>query len=355
MTRGDDPDNRFDFLRLLAAWLVLLSHAYALAGGQGSDPVAKWIGVDTAGGVGVGIFFALSGYLVAISLERSASVLDFARRRALRIYPALISVCLFCVLVVGPALTTWAWLDYFTHAATWDYMLNATGFQTRYPLPGVFATNPVAQAVNGSLWSLPYELRCYCALVVIGLLPGGMRAKSLLAALGLLAVMLARPQGVNGADMPVFSPHGGFDMYDGKLSFIFAIGVVVASWRASITSWHWRGAGVAAAGALAYAIWFASSQAKVPLFCAALAVGALTLALHGQFLPRIPAAMGDWSYGTYLYGFVVQQMLVVAGVHQQGIGIYLAASTALTFCAAAISWHTIEKPAIRYKTSRAVA
>lgn len=40
------------------------------------------------------IFFVLSDYLVSISLERSAGVLEFEQPRAQRIYLALVALCL---------------------------------------------------------------------------------------------------------------------------------------------------------------------------------------------------------------------------------------------------------------------
>ncbi len=107
MTPLNRDDNRFDILRLIAAWLVLFSHCYPLGGRPGGEPLASTLGIDTLGGVGVSIFFVLSGYLVTLSLERSPSLLEFARRRALRIYPALVVICLLCVLVLGPLMTTW--------------------------------------------------------------------------------------------------------------------------------------------------------------------------------------------------------------------------------------------------------
>ena len=55
---------------------------------------------------------------------------------------------------------------------------------------------------------------------------------------------------------------------------------------------------------------------------------------------------GDYSYGTYIYAFVIQQCLVVMGLHQHGIGIYLASSLVLSTAAGVLSWYLIERPAI---------
>jgi hypothetical protein len=76
----DRRTNNFDLLRLLAAWFVLFSHCYPLTGQPVLDPFARYTGIDTLGGIGVSIFFVLSGYLVTNSLERSSSVFSFARK-----------------------------------------------------------------------------------------------------------------------------------------------------------------------------------------------------------------------------------------------------------------------------------
>ena len=52
--------NSLDLLRLVAAWLVLYSHQYALMG----LPEPLFLGLNTFGGAGVAIFFFLSGSLV---------------------------------------------------------------------------------------------------------------------------------------------------------------------------------------------------------------------------------------------------------------------------------------------------
>ena len=81
-------DNNFDVLRLFAAWLVLFSHSYPLSGQPFADPFSRYVGLDTAGGVGVSIVFLLSGYLVAHWWQRSSSVASFVWKRVRRIYPA---------------------------------------------------------------------------------------------------------------------------------------------------------------------------------------------------------------------------------------------------------------------------
>jgi peptidoglycan/LPS O-acetylase OafA/YrhL len=80
-------------------------------------------------------------------------------------------------------------------------------------------------------------------------------------------------------------------------------------------------------------------------------VGTLTLwlALYARWLPRVPERMGDWSYGAYLYGFPVQQVLAHFKLHETSFVGYVLASTVVTFVLAGLSWHLVEKQALRWK------
>lgn len=335
------PDNRFDVLRLLAAWLVLFSHCYPLGGWPADEPLASTLGIDTFGGLGVAVFFVLSGYLVTLSLERSSSLLVFARRRAIRIYPALIAACLLCVFTLGVWTSKLTWLEYFSHGTTWNYLYTASAWRIRYALPGVFEANPIAHAVNGSLWSLPYELTCYASLMVLVLLPLGLRLKVSVVSIVLVMFILLRP------DTPPISPFirfWGLDFYHGKLGFLFAVGALFACWRGVLAPHWWLGSMMMG---LAFAVPHGGLQTV--LFFGGFGIVVLWLALDGHWLPAIPVRMGDWSYGTYLYGFPVQQLLAYYGVQNYGFGVYLTACTLLTLFLASLSWRWIEKPALRWK------
>ena len=94
-------DNAFGLLRLVLAGLVLVDHSFPL-GGFGECPVGGWIGgQETLGGLAVGGFFLLSGYLVTKS-GLTNDPLQFLWRRALRIFPAYWAVLLVTAFVLGP-------------------------------------------------------------------------------------------------------------------------------------------------------------------------------------------------------------------------------------------------------------
>jgi peptidoglycan/LPS O-acetylase OafA/YrhL len=61
--------------------------------------------------------------------------------------------------------------------------------------------------------------------------------------------------------------------------------------------------------------------------------------------------MGDYSYGTYIYAFPIQQLVValMPGVTPWGLTLYAMAAT-LVFAVA--SWHWVEQPASRWRWRR---
>jgi peptidoglycan/LPS O-acetylase OafA/YrhL len=156
----------FDLIRLFASFMVLWSHHFVLNGV--SEPTLPWIG--TWSYLGVMIFFAISGYLNAQSLFRSRSVVTFLLSRAFRIFPALIVCMVFCV-AIGAILTTLDIGRYFFPDGAGLFARNAPIsfiqhnssllFGLDYRLPGVFETNIYPNVVNGSLWTLPHELKLY--------------------------------------------------------------------------------------------------------------------------------------------------------------------------------------------------
>jgi peptidoglycan/LPS O-acetylase OafA/YrhL len=331
-------DNRFDILRLLAAWLVLFSHCFPLGARAASEPLVSTLGIDSLGGVGVAIFFVLSGYLVTLSLERTPQLLEFARRRVLRIYPGLITVCLLSVFVLGPLLTSWPTAIYWRHPVTVQYLWTATAWDIHYPLPGVFASNPMS-AINGSLWSLPYEITCYLVLAGLSLLPGSLRVKVTLVAMVLAAMLLARP-----AALDPFALFLQLDYYHAKLGLLFALGAFYACWRTHMRPMLWH-----ALPMLVSALLLPQGVWQLLLYVLGLGTLTLWLALYGTWLPRVPPRMGDWSYGAYLYGFPVQQTLAHFKLHQASFVGYVVACTVVTFALAGLSWHLVEKQAMRWK------
>ncbi len=169
----ESRDNNFNLIRFIAASLVLFSHSFALSIGTGdAEPLRQTIGL-TWGVIAVDIFFITSGFLITRSYLSKRSLASFILARLLRIYPALIVAMFFCAFVIGLISTSFSTKEYLASFDTYSFFFkNSTlifGLETR--LPGVFSNVPYKGAVNGSLWTLPYEIFMYSLLAIaIGLL-----------------------------------------------------------------------------------------------------------------------------------------------------------------------------------------
>jgi peptidoglycan/LPS O-acetylase OafA/YrhL len=103
-TAPENRANNFDALRLLLALMVLYSHCFHLVvrAGNWVNPLEFTRGQTFLGGIAVDGFFVISGFLITASWQRSKGLVDYLRRRILRIYPGFVVAALVCLLVVGP-------------------------------------------------------------------------------------------------------------------------------------------------------------------------------------------------------------------------------------------------------------
>ncbi len=322
--------NNFNLIRLVAAWLVIWSHAWAITGTPRHDHFSR-ITTRSAGAFAVDVFFVISGFLVAASLQRN-DWRDFLRARALRIYPALIVCVVLTVGVLGPILSTAP--DYLSNPGTWRYLWsNASLWRAEFFLPGVFEALP-RTAVNGSLWTLPIEGRLYLALFVAGLL--GMLAPKRYAPAWALAMAGAAAFAWRSHPLP---EHLEYLLW---VTSFFITGTLLWVLRAQVRLSWWAWLPMLAAAALARGtVWF------VPTYFIAVAYGVFCLAFRAP-LPRIER--NDLSYGLYLYGWPMQQIALLAGA--ASVAANTLASTALALACAAASWFLIERPALRWKRVR---
>ncbi len=312
--------NSFDLLRLLAAVAVIAHHARGLSGR------APWtIGATDLGGLGVAVFFVISGYLIAASWKRSAGLGDFLKKRLLRIEPGLIASLLVTAVVLGAFATSLPLGDYFTRPGVYLYVLrDALLYPVTYALPGVFAHTPFPNAVNGSLWTLRLEFTCYLGVAALGMtkllkapVVGGLVG---LAALTALAFAL-RPDLGHG-DLPRRLLIGA------QFGFLFLAGALIQLIGRRPPLWT-----------VGFLVLLATPMWILGLPLAVIAVGEMRSV-------RLPA---DLSYGLYIYAFPLQQMLAQHGM----LGFW--SSLAVTAPFAAASWFLVEKPALRLKAKSSKA
>lgn len=339
-------DNNFDALRIVAALMVVIGHVYILSGRADDEPLVRFTGIGGFGELGVSIFFAISGFLVASSHARLASLRAYLLNRCLRILPGLAAATLLSALVLGPLVTTLDAGAYFGRAQTWLYPIrNTLLYPVTYALPGVFETNPYPEAVNGSLWTLRLEFSLYLILPLLAAMRLFNRPGLALAAAGTLAAYIAVL--LLGPRLPPIALVGM------RNSYLFLAGAALVAWRDAIAPQRLAVLiPTVALVLLGAAFERAAAFVAVPL----LPLAVIGLGLHPVRGLSGPPRFGDLSYGIYIYAFPIQQTLM----HAFGpAGLSLAAFAALTLAAvlplAAASWWLVERPALRWKVLGEVA
>ena len=156
----DGKNNNVSFIKFIAAILVIFNHSFPLTG-SGGDYISRWTnGQTTFGGVAVYIFFFYSGFLIMKSMENKKTAKDFFKARLNRLLPQLWMVVIASVFLLGPIMTTLSINEYFKNIDTYKYLINGLMIPI-HELPGVFAGHKFDSTVNGSLWTLPVEFACY--------------------------------------------------------------------------------------------------------------------------------------------------------------------------------------------------
>lgn len=333
--------NNFNALRLIAALMVLVSHCFALTGRR--EPLASLSG-QTLGDLGVSIFFAISGFLIAKSWVDAPALPRFILKRALRLIPGLFVAVLITALVLGPLVTTLSPSSYLSQIGVYRYIVENSVLDTvNGRLPGVFAHDVYPGAVNGSLWTLPVEAVAYAGAAVLGLL-GALRGRAALvlgtfALLLLLSTPVLDVSSVGGAG--TVGSNLGLVLYLGGL---FDAGVLLYVLRERIVL-RWD----VAAGLTI--IWVASFGSSWVQTTAMLAIPYLVLILAYRTPLWLSAITrpGDLSYGIYIYSFPAQQLAVELWGPGLQPAVMFGLVVAPVYLMAFLSWRFVESPALRFK------
>lgn len=339
---------QLDALRAIAVALVMVEHF-------GGSLVNAYFPIS-AGSLGVGCFFALSGFLITgILLEsfdrhaenKALAWRAFYIRRAARLVPAYFLVLLaLTIFAVEPIASSWPW-----HAAYLTNVWIALGNPSN-----VFWTLAVEEQFY-LFWPFVIALapRRYLPAAAIGLIALTLVLKTLIVLLGLPRVSLNSLLPLNfellamGCLLAIASYRGGranqFAWYAGRTAAIFtaaawtSIGLAVASWA------------ILGEGSLVR--YFTNSFLCGVFFVWVIVNAAIGFrGLPGRLLdhPWLQA-MGTISYGLYL----VHNWM--PGILERLIGpqpkiVLGPLALAATFAVCALSWRYVEQPILAFARSR---
>ena len=280
------------------------------------------------------MFFALSGYLISGSIARTKHIYEFLTLRFVRIFPALVVEVLLSAFVLGLLFTTVPVSDYFQSPLFRLYLHNLWG-DVHFLLPGVFDYNPTTW-VNGSLWTIPYELQCYVAITLLWLV-GAIRTRT-----WLLIIVIGYQVAIPLRNLL----RGNFIKWDVQLPgrmlvMSFLYGVLIYAYRERIVLRWWM-------CVVAFIASLALVTSVYTSYLVALPAAYVTVYLGLTNPRKIPVLMdGDYSYGIYLYSSPIQQA-VVALFPAYRVWWFNLAVSIVPFCRfAAFSWHIIEMPILQ--------
>lgn len=322
--------NNLDFIRLFLAVLVIFSHSFPL--GTGSEAFEPFNvltrGQTTGGAIAVNLFFVISGFLITQSFERSRNVFSFLSKRVRRIYPGFIVLALLTALFL-----------FHGYVSAFDWLVQTLRLEEFHHQP-IFVSNPFPGTVNGSLWSISYEFWCYIGVALLGITGFLWRGRFLVGvfSLSLLISLLFRvyPWHPGGGILGVVF---GYPPFWARLLPLYLVGVVFYRFRERIP--------LNIVGALLAVIALGISAVLPPLWTLTFPIAGCYLTMWLAFNPSIHfhkfARYGDFSYGTYLYAFPIQQMIMQAIGHPTKPLLLFAIAAPFTLLAGSISWHLIEK------------
>lgn len=330
-------DNALNFVRLVLATLVIFGHAFPL--GDFEPVVIGPFALGAWHGTAVECFFVASGYLILASGMRMRAK-PFLWRRFLRIYPGYFAALLATAFIFSPLGKLFG-AEWKLSEALYFFFKSLTLKSGDLP---VNADVPFTATWNGSLWTLFYEALAYVGVCLFTMVPW-IRNHLKLSVIAIATLMVL---------IYLFLPSSAYTLFPGSLEVILANGVRLWTFFAI--------------GMLFY-VFADKIPANLPLAAVSCLVAlSLVSTSHniwgsiiifvvmpyavlglGATLPTRIGSRNDISYGIYVYAFPVQQLLVLAGITQYGWFFTALSCFALTVPLAFLSWHLIEKPAMRFK------
>lgn len=322
--------NNFDFLRFVAASLVIISHSSALTG-RGTEPFS-WLtkGQSTLGSLAVDVFFIISGYLICASYVKTHNIFKYFYARILRIFPALIVVLFIATYLVG----AWA-----TSLPLKDYLKSVYLHPVQSSLPDVvFSSGRFGTAVNGSLWTLKYEFIFYIMVAILGFLK--LLRREIILGLFISALLVHQFQSniFPNTYKATFLPSINQEQFI-RLITQFLSGMIFYLYKDNITySYKYF---MICFFAFIFSCYYGVGYKLLFPFLGAY------LIFYLAYCPKIQlqnfSKYGDFSYGIYIYGFMIQQVIIKMFSGNMSNTLNWIISLPIAILCGVMSWHLVEK------------
>jgi peptidoglycan/LPS O-acetylase OafA/YrhL len=318
-----------------------VSHAPELVDGNRSREIlTRMFGTMSFGEVAVDGFFLISGYLITKSYVQTTTMMEFFAKRLLRIVPGYVVCFGICIVAVAPL------AGYDISLFSMHHIKHGVLAVLRLLPPDVsggFHGLPYP-ALNGAMWTIAYEFRCYIAaalLGAIGLYKPSHRWILLPYVAGLIVLNVTGL--LHGRHM-IASNTLGAPEYDARLLAVFGVGALYYLYQDRLS---FDGLKAAFAGAILIFLMFSQRFAE-PAFMILGGYLIFWFALKAPVLPisRLDNKI-DPSYGLYLYAWPVQN-LIIWNFRDINPWLLCAMTLLLSGMLAYFSWILIEKPSLAF-------
>lgn len=310
--------------------MVIISHAPELQDGdRGNEILSRIFGTLSFGEMAVDSFFILSGFLIVKSWQGRPDMIAFLTSRILRIYPGFIAASLLCAFAIGPVFSLGC---YFNEFWFYGFIIGLAKLQL-VVVPSAFPDTPYP-SLNGSMWTIPYEFKCYLFVLLCGL-TGVLNRRHIFLSLFMVCTV---GYAISRTEV-IYIP---FDIYI-RLAMVFTAGGCFYLYRNRIP-WKLEVAWIALF--LFFVLMFSKSFAE-PALCIFWGYAIIYYANTGTTLlgfNRFP----DISYGVYLYAWPINKIILwyfpTMNVYALMFSVFV-----VSVFAGAISWYVVEKPFMRLK------
>lgn len=349
--------NNLDFIRFALAVSVIFCHCYVLYYGTEETVEPLWVFSNrqiSLGSFAVNWFFTISGFLILQSWNHSSRFLDFLRKRTLRIYPGFIAASLACVFLFAPIGTAdWFmpfgyWKLYFQNLHFWDIIRSF--LQLGEPaVPWTFNATPIHGSINAPMWTIRYEFFCYLLIPLLWVVGVFKRKWGVLVVFvaAFIAQAVQHYYKVYYFGWEEFAVIGKPDFFPRFITY-FASGMCFYVFRNNIPRSRVLLA-LACIVMLASTCLFEGLVLTQPIF------GSYILfyfSFSQNYSLKNFAKSGDFSYGVYLYGWPIQQLIILFFEQYMDIALLFILSMLFTMVCAYWSWHYVEKPFLQLKQKR---
>ena len=340
-----------NFVRYLLAILVIYDHSHICIK-VGSFPFEFGLGTRP-GGIAVGAFFALSGFLITLSAMDSDPA-NFLVKRFLRIFPAFFTLLIVTIFLLGPLITV------FSNRNISDYFLN---FQNNGPLSyllhniffpveiqnnlnNIFDNVTCLLSINGSLWTLPLEIRAYFICFILVLIGKKFDTLKLFLVFESYVVI-----GIIGKEIDIQLLnyiYPKFIYQNLSLFFIFfCAGIIALMFEKKVLSLYKH-------FLITLLIFLILSRIGGTFFeTFGFSLLSILLPFVAKFLKfnKLKFFKNDISYGTYIYGDPIGQ-LIAFSIAINSVSLYFLIRVIATTFIAILSWFLIEKPLMKLKPTK---